>query len=170
VLSNIAAKIAEDEEEESGVARRQRAERVRSLTEAPPPLPDFSRFHDRFRPDPSSPTPEGDMRAAFFLGYEGANCEFLRLDGALQRAVASGREVVSASFVTPYPPGFPVLVPGQVISPQIVEYLGAVDVKEIHGYKPGYGLRVFTEAALAAPAQATGAANAARAGARSVST
>ena len=59
-----------------------------------------------------------------------------------------GRELVSASFVIPYPPGFPVLVPGQVIDHEIVDFLIAIDVKEIHGYRPELGLRVFTDAAL----------------------
>jgi arginine decarboxylase len=65
--------------------------------------------------------------------------------------MATGREVVSASFVTPYPPGFPVLVPGQIISDEILDYMRALDVKEIHGYRPEYGFRVFTEAALGGP-------------------
>ena len=56
--------------------------------------------------------------------------------------------LVSASFVTPYPPGFPVLVPGQVVSEEILAYLKAVDVKEIHGYSPEHGLRVFKPEAL----------------------
>ncbi len=73
--------------------------------------------------------------------------------GDAARAVADGtRELVSAGFVTPYPPGFPVLVPGQVISAGILAYLEALDVKEIHGYNPEFGLRVFTEAALAGTA------------------
>jgi len=50
--------------------------------------------------------------------------------------------------VIPYPPGFPVLVPGQVINQEIVNFLLAIDVKEIHGYRPELGLRVFTDAAL----------------------
>ena len=48
----------------------------------------------------------------------------------------------------PYPPGFPILVPGQVISREIIDFMRALDVKEIHGYRPELGLRVFTEAAL----------------------
>ena len=56
--------------------------------------------------------------------------------------------MVSASFVIPYPPGFPVLVPGQVINHEIIDFLLAIDVKEIHGYRPELGLRVFTDAAL----------------------
>jgi arginine decarboxylase len=51
-------------------------------------------------------------------------------------------------FVTPYPPGFPVLVPGQVISAEVIEFMQALDTREIHGYRPDTGYRVFTEAAL----------------------
>jgi arginine decarboxylase len=90
------------------------------------------------------------MRAAFYLAYEDSACEYAKLDGELARDVAAGRIVVCARFVTPYPPGFPVLVPGQVITTDILEYLFALDVTEIHGYEPDFGLRVFTEAALAA--------------------
>ncbi|WP_265583834.1 hypothetical protein [Chitinimonas koreensis] len=31
--------------------------------------------------------------------------------------------LVSADQITPYPPGIPVLVPGQVITPEIISYL-----------------------------------------------
>jgi arginine decarboxylase len=41
-----------------------------------------------------------------------------------------------------------VLVPGQVVSKEIVYFLAQLDVKEIHGYNPDLGLSVFTEAAL----------------------
>ncbi len=63
----------------------------------------------------------------------------------------SGRCLVSATFVVPYPPGFPVLVPGQVVSRETVDFLSKLDVSEIHGYRPELGLSVFTEAALASP-------------------
>ncbi len=55
---------------------------------------------------------------------------------------------MSSKFVIPYPPGFPVLVPGQVISPEIVEFMLALAIDEIHGYRPELGLAVFTDAAL----------------------
>ena len=67
------------------------------------------------------------------------------LDGAVD---AGGDEVVSAAFITPYPPGFPVLVPGQVVTREIVKYLMALDVKEIHGYETAFGMRVFTAAVV----------------------
>ena len=59
-----------------------------------------------------------------------------------------GRQLVSAAFVIPYPPGFPVLVPGQVMTKEILDFLQALDVKEIHGFRPELGFRIFTEAAL----------------------
>jgi arginine decarboxylase len=123
-------------------------ERVASLVEHYPPLPNFSRFHAAFL-EQDQATREGDMRTAFFLAYDDDMCEYVPLDERLDRAVAAGREVVSACFVTPYPPGFPILVPGQVITSEILDYLEALDVKEIHGYEPDYGLRVFTDEALA---------------------
>jgi len=114
-----------------------------------PPLPDFSRFHTAFSKGKDSGTPEGDLRAAFFLAYDDAMCEYLRIDdGSIDKEMARGREVVSSSFVIPYPPGFPILVPGQVISQEILTFMRALDVKEIHGYRPELGLRVFTEAAI----------------------
>ena len=57
-------------------------------------------------------------------------------------------EQVSAVFVIPYPPGFPMLVPGQIVTPDIVHYLRKLDVKEIHGYRPELGLRIFRRANL----------------------
>ena len=82
------------------------------------------------------------------MAYEESNCEYLMMEGPLEAAMEAGREVVSASFVTPYPPGFPILVPGQVVSDEILSYFKALDVKEIHGYNPKFGLHVFTQEAL----------------------
>jgi len=151
VLVQIAQELDERLEDASPPERRIQEKRVRALTEELPPLPDFSRFHDAFRRDPSGDTPEGDLRAAYFLSYDDSACEYLGLDdGSLDAALDAGREVVSTSFIIPYPPGFPILVPGQVISREILDFMRALDVKEIHGYRPELGLRVFTEAALGA--------------------
>ena len=122
--------------------------RVANLVEHVPPLPDFSRFHDAFRS--GGATPEGDIRSAFFLAYNEENCDYLDLDDALMARLNDGEELVSASFIIPYPPGFPILVPGQVISPEILSFMRALDVSEIHGYRPDLGLRVFTDKALKA--------------------
>ena len=149
VLSKIARQLERAELAFGPFEKKIHAQRVKALTEDLPPLPDFSRFHERFRANPA--TSEGDIRAAYFMAYDEDLCEFLKLDGTLERALETGRELVSTSFVTPYPPGFPVLVPGQVISRQTLDFLKALDVKEIHGYRPELGMRVFTEAALGGP-------------------
>lgn len=152
VLTKIAQELVEQGEDRNRVETDLFAARVRALTEEMPPLPHFSYFHRSFRPDGKEMTTEGDMRAAFFLAYDEDACDYLKMDGSIEAAMDGGREVVSASFVIPYPPGFPILVPGQVISRDILAYLKALDVKEIHGYNPQYGLRVFREEALAARA------------------
>ncbi|MEO8816353.1 MAG: aminotransferase class I/II-fold pyridoxal phosphate-dependent enzyme, partial [Mycobacterium sp.] len=120
--------------------------RIAEITEQLPPLPDFSQFDMAFRPDGASPF--GDVRSAFYAGYEESDKEHVLL-GDAGRRVADGKTLVSTTFVVPYPPGFPVLVPGQVVSKEILYFLVDLDVKEIHGYNPDLGLSVFTEAALA---------------------
>lgn len=148
VLVEIAKDLDDLLDDASNMERMSFDRRVKNLTENYPPLPDFSRFHDAFRPD--NLTPEGDIRTAYYLSYDLNNCDYLELDGSLKDALEAGKEVVSASFIIPYPPGFPILVPGQVISKEILAFMRALDVNEIHGYRADLGLRVFTPEALAA--------------------
>ena len=56
--------------------------------------------------------------------------------------VKSG-QVVSAKFVIPYPPGFPIMVPGQVITKETIDFMRKLDVKEIHGYQAALGLELI---------------------------
>ena len=147
VLVEIANELDDLLDDASKMERLSFDKRVLNLTENYPPLPDFSRFHDAFRPDQSSP--EGDIRTAYYLSYDEKNCDYLELDGSLKDALDAGQEIVSASFIIPYPPGFPILVPGQVISQEILAFMRALDVNEIHGYRADLGLRVFTPEALA---------------------
>lgn len=145
VLVSIAKDLEDLLDDASKMERRSFDARVHSLVEQVPPLPDFSRFHTAFR---DGDTPEGDIRSAFFLAYDEDNCDYLDLDQALKEKLENGEELVSASFIIPYPPGFPILVPGQVISREILTFMRALDVSEIHGYRPDLGLRVFTADAL----------------------
>jgi len=151
-LLEVLIKLASELDDEAGrmgpLDRRAHELRVQALTSQPPPLPDFSAFHPRFRGDPEGNTPEGNLREAFFLSYMERMCEYLTGEQA-QARLDEGREVVSATFVTPYPPGFPILVPGQIISRDILEFMQALDTHEIHGYLTGLGYQVFTEEALA---------------------
>jgi len=151
VLVKIATELEQQREDASRVERRIIDKHIKSLSVDLPPLPDFSYFHPAFCPGAQhkTPTPDGDIRKAFFLAYDDENCEYLTIDeGSIGKLMKSGRELVSASFVTPYPPGFPILVPGQVISEEILAFMRALDVKEIHGYEPEIGLQLFTEEVL----------------------
>ncbi len=148
VLVQVAQEIDQRLEDASPMEKKAFARKVKSLTEELPPLPDFSRMHDAFRPK-GSKTPEGDLRSAFFLSYDEEKCEYFPIDDeSPEKEMKKGRELVSTSFIIPYPPGFPILVPGQVISKDILDFMRALDVKEIHGYRPELGMRVFTRKAL----------------------
>lgn len=146
VLVEIAKSLDERLDDASRMERLAFDKRVTNLMEEFPPLPDFSRFHEAFQA--SDVIGEGDIRSAFFLAYDDSKCDYLDIHGELRAALAEGKELVSASFIIPYPPGFPILVPGQVISPEILAFMLALDVSEIHGYRADLGLRVFTQAAL----------------------
>jgi hypothetical protein len=136
-LIEVLVKLAEELDDELArlgpLGRRERDRRVAALTGNPPPLPNFSHFADRFRHDLGGP--DGDLRAAYFLAYVPEACEYLPPEELAAR-VSQGREVVSAMFVTPYPPGFPILVPGQVVTADILAFMSALDTREIHGYLP----------------------------------
>ena len=105
-----------------------------------PPLPDFSAFSPDYTTD--GVRPDGDMRAAFFRGQKRGAVEHVRPE-ELRARVAQGENPVSAGFVTPYPPGFPVLVPGQVITPEVLDFMAVLDTREIHGFDPQRGYRIL---------------------------
>ena len=136
---------------EGGEAERAAfATRVKNLMEDVPDLPNFSRFHDGYRENPESITLEGDMRTAFFAAYEEDDCEYLPLmSPKIDERLKNGPELVSANFVIPYPPGFPIMVPGQVIAADTIGFMRKLDVKEIHGYNHERGLKLIKLSALA---------------------
>ena len=151
-LVEVLVKIASELDErlsEMGLAERARFEKkVHKLSGGSAPLPDFSGFHPAFRDQSASDTtPEGDVRRAFYLSYDETNCEYLSGE-QIDEKLSAGTDVVSATFVTPYPPGFPVLVPGQVFSHEILTFLRDLDTPEIHGYQPELGYRVYTDKAI----------------------
>jgi arginine decarboxylase len=147
VLVKIVRCIEEHLAEMSPSEQAAHATAVLRQTSPCAPLPDFSGFHPAFTGRGDHPTPDGDVRRAFFLSYDDTRCEYLTPDEVEQRMEA-GQPVVSATFVTPYPPGFPVLVPGQVFSREILAYIRGLDTPEIHGYDPRAGYRVYTPKAI----------------------
>lgn len=148
-LTNALLKIADELDQEfktlSEKEVNNRKDRIKSLTEDFPPLPDFSYFHHSFQAVPG--VPGGNIREAFFLSYNEENYEYIPLKECLP-AMEKNRMLVASSFIIPYPPGFPVLVPGQVVSKEIIRFLSALDVSEIHGYRADLGLRIFKDNVL----------------------
>jgi arginine decarboxylase len=124
--------------------------RVKSLMTDVPDLPNFSHFHESFRKDAGKRTNEGDIRGGFYSAYDAAGCEHIGLaDPEIDRRLKDGPELVSANFVIPYPPGFPIMVPGQVITKETIDFMRKLDVKEIHGYDANEGLKLVRAEALA---------------------
>ena len=112
-LSDLSREIQQRLAQGGPAARAAFDQRVQSLMTDVPDLPNFSRFHDVFRDDPGGASNEGHMREAFFMAYDEANCEFLRLASPeIDARLKKGPPLVSANFVIPYPPGFPIMVPG----------------------------------------------------------
>ncbi len=148
-LINALLQIADELDESNRSLNKREAEisqkHITSLIKDVPPLPDFSYFHRSFQASPG--VPGGNIREAFFLAYEEDLCEYIPMSECLG-ALAKNKELVSTSFVIPYPPGFPILVPGQVVSEEIIKFMIALDVKEVHGYRAELGLKVFTTEAL----------------------
>jgi len=150
VLVEICTEI-EQRLAQGGVNGRKEFEaRVTSLMTDVPNLPNFSHFHDAFRKDAGKRTQEGDMRSGFFAAYNAEGCEYIPLNHLdIDKRIKDGPDLVSANFVIPYPPGFPIMVPGQVITQETIDFMRKLDVKEIHGYDATEGLKLIRPEALA---------------------
>lgn len=139
ICRDIDDSIADDENQ-----ALQLRSRVTRLVEDLPALPDFSCFHPEFRSDALENTIEGDIRKAFYKAYDLEACEYLKLsDSMIDQRLENGPPLVSANFVIPYPPGFPIMVPGQVITAPIIDFMRNLDVQEIHGYSSSQGLKLL---------------------------
>jgi arginine decarboxylase len=78
------------------------------------------------------------------MAYDEAACEYVPLNSpAIDKRLQQGPDLVSANFVIPYPPGFPIMVPGQVLTQESVDFMRKLDVKEIHGYQATKGLKLI---------------------------
>ena len=150
VLAEISGEVERDLAQGGVNAQTAFAARVKSLMTDVPDLPTFSHFHEAFRSDAGDKTNEGDIRSGFFAAYDAAGCEYIRLnDPEIDRRLKNGPDLVSANFVIPYPPGFPIMVPGQVITQGAIDFMRKLDVKEIHGYNNVQGLKLVRPEALA---------------------
>ncbi len=151
VLAEIAGEVDRGLKQGGANAHKTFEARVKSLMTDVPDLPNFSHFHGAFRGDAGTKTNEGNIRGGFFAAYDAAGCEYIRLgDAEIDRRLKNGPDLVSASFVIPYPPGFPIMVPGQVITQETIDFMRKLDVKEIHGYDAKECLKLVKQEALAA--------------------
>jgi arginine decarboxylase len=149
-LADLSREIQQRQEQAGSAGQEAFSARVKSLMVDVPDLPNFSRFHDAFRDDPKGSSNEGHMRPAFFMAYDESNCEFVKLASPeVDKRLKEGPEMVSANFVIPYPPGFPIMVPGQVITADTITYMRKLDVKEIHGYHAAQGIKLIKASILA---------------------
>jgi arginine decarboxylase len=153
LLIKVLADLSREIEAQLSEGGRQEQEifaaRVKSLMTDVPDLPNFSRFHDVFRDKANAVSNEGHMRPAFFMAYDDSQCEFVKLSSKdIDERLKKGPELVSANFVIPYPPGFPIMVPGQVITADTITFMRKLDVKEIHGYHAAHGLKLLKPSAL----------------------
>ena len=120
--------------------RKAFAARVKSLMTDVPDLPNFCHFHEASAAMPASETNEGDMRSGFYRAYDARGLRIHPLARSGDRPAPEERPgLVSANFVIPYPPGFPIMVPGQVITQETIDFMRKLDVKEIHGYDAAEG-------------------------------
>jgi arginine decarboxylase len=143
VLVEISSEIDQELAQGGPNVRKTFDARVKSLMTDVPDLPNFSHFHEAYRKDAGKRTNEGDIRSGFYAAYNAAGCEHIRLgDAEIDRRLNAGPDLVSASFVIPYPPGFPIMVPGQVITKETIDFMRKLDVKEIHGYNAAQGLKL----------------------------
>jgi arginine/lysine/ornithine decarboxylase len=150
VLLEISSEIDQRLAQGGPNVRKEFDARVKSLMTDVPDLPNFSHFHDAFRKDAGRRSNEGDMRSAFYAAYNAAGCDYIPLrDPEIDRRLKDGPDLVSANFVIPYPPGFPIMVPGQVITQETIDFMRKLDVKEIHGYDAAEGLKLVSTDALA---------------------
>jgi arginine decarboxylase len=150
-LADVSREIDQRLQQAGPAGRKAFAATVKSLMTDVPDLPNFSRFDDVFRDSPSGASNEGHMREAFFMAYDEANCEFVKLASQeIDERLKNGPDMVSANMVIPYPPGFPIMVPGQVITADTIAFMRKLDVKEIHGYQAAQGLKLLKPSALAA--------------------
>lgn len=144
VLLELSTRIEKALSRSGEEGAKQFAERVNSLMSDVPDLPNFSHFHEHYRQDVGGMAVEGDIRTAFFQSWNPDHNEYVGLfSEECDRRLLEGPPMVSAKLVIPYPPGFPILVPGQVISKEIISFMRKLDVKEVHGYEASRGLQLL---------------------------
>lgn len=93
------------------------------------PMPRFTRLGF----SSTVPSPDQQNRLGFyFVNQPRWPIEFVPV-AELGKLVRERGECLSATFVTPYPPGYPLLVPGQLVTEEYATVLLRLRDREIHG-------------------------------------
>lgn len=95
-----------------------------------PEPPNFTQFSGEFLAYHNLPA--GHLRKAYYATYDNSLVEYKKIR-ELKKLLKAGEKIVSAAIIIPYPPGYPALVPGQIITESILEYLSCVDLSSILG-------------------------------------
>ncbi|MDX8382080.1 MAG: ornithine decarboxylase [Ghiorsea sp.] len=113
-------------------------------------MPQKRHYHARYQAYPNQPKMEdfANIRNAYYDAYNTENIEYVQLTTENMKRSKSGETWVSATFVTPYPPGFPLLVPGQIIDHDVLLYISKIVDDEIHGFHKELGLKVLKQTFL----------------------
>jgi len=106
-------------------------------------IPHWAEFHPLFCSHHIGSHSILNIRQAYYLSRSDRAIKYINLNQDLASSIDHGEVLVSAALVTPYPPGYPLLLPGQIISSDAVRYLLSIIDHEIHGYDPMNGLEVF---------------------------
>lgn len=106
-----------------------------------PPPPGFSEFGGVYRVYKNLLV--GNLRKAYYHGQDLEMTEYVVIPELLER-LKKGEEIICAALVIPVPPGFPALLPGQVITEPILQYIISIDpLSVLGGYSPLKGIRIF---------------------------
>ena len=83
------------------------------------------------------------------MAYDHEGCEHVKLmSPEIDKRLESGPPLVSAHFVIPYPPGFPIMVPGQVIKADTIEFMRKLGREGDPRLRRHLGLKLISPAVL----------------------
>ena len=94
------------------------------------------------------PPPEGDMRRAFYLSYDDSAASTCTAEEIAQR-IDAGERGGLGDVRHPVSAGLPGARAGPGVQPaRSWTFMRGLDTPEIHGYKPEFGYRVYTDKAI----------------------
>lgn len=84
----------------------------------------------------------GNIQKAFYMGIDHNLTECVLVEEVFER-IKSGEKIVAATLLTPEPPGYPVLIPGQIITESSIQFLLNFDKDLLIGNELDKGIKIF---------------------------